>query len=263
MYLIDVIGKRLVERHLGSQAAFGFEDVPTNVTDLALSRQLERALRLPGIRPEVLLEFIRKTIRWLVSSRKLSLATLLHVRFALEKALRDKIEAYRQKAYDSGYQLRLFGGSAAVETSYKYAFAFDPDNYRATAFYHGAFRFPKHYYGENFVGEFDNREEEECARAIEMHPQVKRWVRNVVGMFGLPTATGTFYPDFFAELLDGRVLLAEYKGEHLIEHEQQKKNIGERWAEQSSGEALFFWAVKKDEQGRDVHRQLEDKLAKQ
>ncbi len=61
---------------------------------------------------------------------------------------------------------------------------------------------------------------------IEMHPQVKRWVRNVVGMFGLPTATGTFYPDFFAELNDGRVLLTEYKGEHLIEHEPQKKNIG-------------------------------------
>ncbi len=91
------------------------------------------------------------------------------------------------------------------------------------------FSFPKHYYGEGFVGEFDSREEEECARAIEMHPQVKRWVRNVVGMFGLPTATGTFYPDFFAELNDGRVLLVEYKGERLIEHEQQKKNIGERW----------------------------------
>jgi type III restriction enzyme len=90
MYLIDVIGKRLVERHLGSQAAFGFEDVQTNVTDLALSRQLERALRKQGIRPEVLLEFIRKTIGWLVNSRKLSLPTLLHVRFALEKALREK-----------------------------------------------------------------------------------------------------------------------------------------------------------------------------
>jgi type III restriction enzyme len=232
------------------------------VTDLALSRQLEKALRQQGIRPEVLLEFIRKTIGWLVNSRKLSVPTLLHVRFALEKALREKIEAYRQKAYDSGYQFRLFGESAAVETSYKYAFAFDPENYRATAFYHGAFKFPNHYYGEGFVGEFDNREEEECARAIEMHPQVKRWVRNVVGMFGLPTATGTFYPDFFAELNDGRVLLVEYKSEHLVEHEQHKKNIGERWEERSGGKALFFWAVKKDEQGRDVHRQLQDKLAK-
>jgi type III restriction enzyme len=149
-----------------------------------------------------------------------------------------------------------------VETSYKYAFAFDPDNYGATAFYHGAFKFPKHYYGEHFVGEFDSREEEECARAIEMHPQVKRWVRNVVGMFGLPTATGTFYPDFLAELQDGRALIVEYKGEHPVEHEQQKKNIGERWEETSKGEALFLWAVKKDEHGRDVHRQLQDKLAK-
>ena len=79
--------------------------------------------------------------------------------------------------------------------------------------------------------------------------------------FWKPTVTGTFYPDFFAELNDGRVLLTEYEGEHLIEHEQQKKNIGERWAETSKGEALFLWAVKKDEHGRDVHRQLRDKLS--
>ena len=236
--------------------------VQTCALPISLSRQLERALRQQGIRPEVLLEFIRKTIGWLVNSRKLSVPTLLHVRFALEKALREKIESYRQKAYDSGYQLRLFGEGAAVETSYKYAFAFDPDNYRPTAFYKGAFKFPKHLCGEAFVGEFDNPEEEECARAIEMHPQVKRWVRNVVGMFGLPTSTGTFYPDFVAELNDGRVLIVEYKGEHLIEHEQQKKNIGERWAETSRGEALFLWAVKKDGHGRDVHRQLQDKIAK-
>ena len=48
------------------------------------------------------------------------------VGFVLKKALWEKIEAYRQKAYNSGYQLRLFGQSAAVETSYKYSFAFDP-----------------------------------------------------------------------------------------------------------------------------------------
>jgi type III restriction enzyme len=102
MYLIDVQGNRLVERHLGSQAAFGFEDVPTNVTDLALSRQLEKALRQQGIRPEVLLEFVRRTIGWLVSSRKLSVPTLLHVRFALEKALREKIEAYGRISISRG-----------------------------------------------------------------------------------------------------------------------------------------------------------------
>jgi hypothetical protein len=34
----------------------------------------------------------------------------------------------------------------------------------------------------------------------------------------------------------------------------------ERWEEKSGGKALFLWAVKKDEQGRSVHRQLRDKL---
>jgi len=52
------------------------------------------------------------------------------------------------------------------------------------------------------------------------------------------------------------------KGEHLVEHEQQKKNIGGRWESQSGGKALFLWAVNKDAQGRDVYRQLQDKLAK-
>jgi hypothetical protein len=47
-----------------------------------------------------------------------------------------------------------------------------------------------------------------------------------------------------------------------VEHEQQKKNIEERWEEKSGGRAHFLWAVKKDEHGRDVHRQLEAKFAK-
>jgi type III restriction enzyme len=260
-YLIDVLGKRLVERHLGSQAAFEFADVPTNVTDLELSRQLERSLRQNGIRPEVLLEFIRRTVRWLEASRGLSVTTLMRVRFTLEKALSHKIESYQQKAHDSGYQLRLFGEAAKVETSYKYEFVF-PEDYPATTFDKGGFKFPKHLYGENFVGEFDSTPEFECAKALEMCPQVKRWVRNVVGLFTLPLAKGNFYPDFVAELYDGRLLVVEYKGEHLIEHEQPKKNIGERWESKSGGKALFLWAVKKDAQGRDVPRQLQDKVKK-
>jgi hypothetical protein len=55
---------------------------------------------------------------------------------------------------------------------------------------------------------------------------------------------------------------ADYKGEHLVEHTERKKNIGERWAEQSGGKALFLWAVKNDKHGRAVRRHLEDKLAK-
>jgi type III restriction enzyme len=89
-----------------------------------------------------------------------------------------------------------------------------------------------------------------------------QWLMPTDEMFGLLITTGTFCLDFFAELNNGRVLLAEYKEEHPVEHEEQKKNIVERWEETSKGEALFLWAVKKDEHGRDVHRQLQDKVAK-
>ena len=74
---------------------------------------------------------------------------------------------------------------------------------------------------------------------------------------GLPTSSGTFYPDFVAELDDGRALVVEYKGEHLIQYDQEK-NGGELWASKSGGKALFLWAIKKDAAGRDVPRQLAD-----
>ncbi|MEI8352059.1 MAG: hypothetical protein WCG36_07090 [bacterium] len=110
------------------------------------------------------------------------------------------------------------------------------------------------------VGEFDSKEELECAKAIEMCPRIKRWVRNVRGMFSLPTSSGKFYPDFVAELDDSRFLVVEYKGEHLIQYDQEKKNVGELWESKSTGKAIFLWAIKKDSAGRDVPRQLADKL---
>ena len=210
-YQIDIEGRRLVERHLGSQSAFAFNDVPTNVTELQLVRALQGELQNQHIRPELLLEFIRKAVRWLVENRKMSVTTLMRAQFGLEKVLRGKISTYRDQALNTGYQLRLFGETAHVETSYKYDFVF-PEDYPATTFYKGGFKFPKHHYGENFVGEFDTKPEEDCARALEMCPQVKRWVRNVPGLFPLPLAKGNFYPDLIAELTDGRILIVEYKG---------------------------------------------------
>ena len=55
--------------------------------------------------------------------------------------------------------------------------------------------------------------------AIESHPLVRRWVRNLdsdpVCGFWLPTSFGRFYADFVCELTDGRLFVAEYTGEHL------------------------------------------------
>ena len=75
-----------------------------------------------------------------------------------------------------------------------------------------------------------------------------------------PKSSGKYYPDFVAELDDGRFLVVEYKGEHLIQYDQEKKNVDALWESKSTGKAVFLWAIKKDSASRDVPRQLADKL---
>ena len=75
--------------------------------------------------------------------------------------------------------------------------------------------------------------------------------------FWLPTSTNYFYPDFVCELDDGRLLVVEYKGKHLVAGELEKRQVGEVWARTSSGKCLFLMAVKKDEAGRGVTAQLD------
>jgi type III restriction enzyme len=59
-------------------------------------------------------------------------------------------------------------------------------------------------------------------------------------------------------LNDVRIFVVEYKGAHLIEGAQEKKNIGELWEEKSGDKAPFLVAVERDEHGRDVSKQIED-----
>ncbi len=68
-----------------------------------------------------------------------------------------------------------------------------------------------------------------------------------------------------AELKDGRILVIEYKGEHLEDKqsEQEKRDIGRLWEARSGGRALFLWAVRLDDAGRNVSRQIEAKVRAQ
>ena len=263
-FLIDINGRRLTTRYLGAQLPIDFQDVDAGWTDLQLSRWLDSKLYQPDIRQEVLMEWLRRTIAYLERQRGFSLTTLVRARFLLEKALREKIKSCREQAYTRGYQATLFGGQTRIETSYDYAFRYDPANYPAHWLYDGRYQFGKHYY--RVVGELESSGEEfECAQAIDRCYQIKHWVRNLAQQpdfsFRLPLATGYFYPDFVAELKDGRVLVVEYKGAHLQEYEQEKRNVGELWEEKSQGKALFLWAVERDSRSRDVYRQLENKVS--
>lgn len=91
----------------------------------------------------------------------------------------------------------------------------------------------------------DGSEDWRCALALDEHPQVKCWVRNLdvdrVNGFWLPTSSDRFYPDFVCELLDERVFVAEYKGNHLraAPKEIEKGQVGRVWADRSAGRAVF------------------------
>ena len=262
-YEFDIKGEKLTYKFIGKQLPLDFSDTESGLTDLQLTRWLEPRLRQPNIRPENLLEFIRKSLKQLMDKRKIPLITLVRGRFQLLKSLANKVKDHQAADSNLNYRKLLFGDNTTAETTYDYAFKFDPNSYPANSFYQGRYKFNHHYYGDT-IGAFDTDEEFECAKLIDQNPEVKTWVRNLVHdtwAFRLPLSNGKFtYPDFVILLNDGRILVVEYKGEIYIATSQEKKNIGELWEEKSNGKALYLFAVKKDEKGRDVKKQIEDKI---
>jgi type III restriction enzyme len=265
-WLIDVQGKHLTTKFLGSETLFDLSDAPTNWTVNQLSQDLERKIRPPYLRQEVLLEHLRRTLSFLIEKRNIPLSDLARARYILEKSLRDKIKSYYDDAIAKGYQTRLFGANAAVETNYQDGFAYptDPFQYPAHWYYKGRHIFNKNYYP--LIGELESDGEEfECAQAIDRNMSVKCWVRNISRLdnsFKLPTSSDYFYPDFVALLQDGRTLVVEYKGKPYETNDDSKEkiNIGELWEKKSKGKGLFLFAVKQDAKGRDVYKQIEDKV---
>ena len=101
------------------------------------------------------------------------------------------------------------------------------------------------------IGEMGD-EESQCAKKIDDHPNVKRWIRNLehasAGGFNLPLSPGRFFPDFLAELNDERIAIVEYKGKQRAElkSELHKAEVGKLWAERSEGKCVFAWVVNRD-----------------
>ena len=79
--------------------------------------------------------------------------------------------------------------------------------------------------------------------------------------FWLPTAAGKFYPDFTAQLEDGRQLVVEYKGAHIAEGSDtaEKRTIGELWQRKSNSRGVFV-VVEKSVNGRDMRQQVVDAI---
>jgi type III restriction enzyme len=151
--------------------------------------------------------------------------------------------------------------SIATIDSKNFYFSFDPSNYPANSLYHGKLSFGKHYYSR--IASMNN-EEAECAFLLDQNPNIKYWVRNLEKnprhAFWLPTATNKFYPDFVTQLNSGKILVIEYKGQHLDGSDaKEKEMIGKVWAKKSGNIFLMAWA--KDQMGNSLERQINNCLA--
>jgi len=259
-YIADISGQKIKIKRLRQGDQLQLDGIKTDLTELDLCCWLDKKLHQIDIKQEILLEFLRQVVKNLLARADLDMPKLVRGKFILEKVLHDKINSYRKEAFKKGYQTCMFGAEAiATVDPDEFSFSFDPNNYPANVLYEGPIAFDNHYYPRIAMM---NNEEVECARAIDRNPLIQTWVRNlerqVSHAFWLPTSTDKFYPDFVAQLSDGRLFVIEYKGKHLDNDDSKEKElIGKVWAEKSGNLFLMAW---KELNGRDVQQQINDAL---
>ncbi|WP_263367954.1 DEAD/DEAH box helicase [Edaphobacter bradus] len=260
----DVEGSRVVYKLMGEQQ-LDLNLLAADWTDADLVRWLDRQLRQQDVNQGTLAAWLLQAVRGLLQKDGLGLPALVRAKFILARKLGELIEQSRQAAYNKDYQALL--DLSVTDDRDEYAFHFDPLIYPASSLYQGSYRFTKHFYP--LPGEMKSSGEEfDCALALDAEPNVKYWVRNLskqpTASFWLQTATDRFYPDFVAQLTDGRVLVVEYKGDGFATNDDsnEKRALGELWEKRSNGRCLFLFAEKKLD-SMDVSAQIRQKLGRQ
>ena len=239
----------------------------SSITEQDLVRWLDQSLyqKLPWLTAGQRGAWFAAVVRRLVHERGVPLVTLAQARFTLARALEAKADDLRDAAAARQFRQQVLGGGWRVEPDWARPHVFEPGRYPAPAGsrYAGRYEFRKHYYPV-LADLKDGGEEFLCAQLIDLHPKVRHWVRNLASApagFALPTSRGWFYADFVAELTDDRVALLEYKGAHLANDpgEIEKRQIGELWARQSDGKAVFGWLML-TQGGKSLAQQLDEVL---
>lgn len=269
--LLDVADGHLRIEQEAARYAVNLDLVPTEITENDLLRWLDERLRDSGLGQSERLAWLARVLRWLQREGGYTLTALYRHRSRLCEALLERLRALLASGRQRGFQQSLLGDEPQAGISADYRFRFQPGAYPARPpYYRGRFVLSKHYYG--VIGDLcdppprQTDHEMFCADAIDKSAAVRHWVRNLPGnpefSFWLPIPSGRFYPDFVAELSDGRALVVEYKGEGYKSNDDSvvKRQIGETWARVSGN--LFLFAVERDADGRDVAGQLRHLLGK-
>jgi type III restriction enzyme len=202
-------------------------------------------------------EFLRKVIRGLMAKFGITDVSVLALdRFRLREEVERRIDQYRAAEHKAAFQMYLLPESRLVVRDER-GLNFKTMAYEPSWLYEGAFHFKKHYFGAK-PGELregtpsgELTEEFKCAQFIDALPQIRFWVRNLArkaSSFRLQTSTDWFYPDFICQLVDGRVLVVEYKGRVFYDSidSEEKRAVGEVWASRSGGKCLFAMPTEGD-----------------
>jgi type III restriction enzyme len=266
-YLIDIERGRLRIAEDHAQYRLDLDEGDAGVSRETVIRALDRRLRRDAILQPDMIAWLGRLLDGLEAAA-FDLAYLLRHLNAVADAASDRLDALLVDQRRAAFQHSLVEPAAPPRLDAHFAFRFDPQAYPARWEYTGRYRFLKHYYPK--PGELKpdlDAEETACAIALDQLPQVRYWVRNLerqpTHAFWLPTSTDRFYPDFVAELDDGRLFVVEYKGGHLYDNadSREKRTIGDVWAAASCGRCVFAMVTDPATAGRSVTEQMRARLA--
>ena len=193
-------------------------------------------------------EFLRQVLRGLMAKFGIAdIGVLALDRFRLREQIEERVQQHRDSERKTAFQQFLLPDSP-LGVSHERVINFRTMSYEPSWLYEGGFQFKHHYFSPK-PGELLEttpsgklKEEFQCAQFLDDLSEVKFWVRNLANKatsFRLQTSKNWFYPDFLCQLNDGRVLVVEYKGEHLFADAEEKRAVGAVWESRSGGKCLF------------------------
>jgi len=247
---IDATSGKVVQRFIPDlQRDLGLAYRPEHWDEVKLAAWLCRNLPETTVTHAAKQAFVSGWLSNLILRPGFSLARANQQKFLIRNRIEQRIRELRVAAAKAAYQKTLFGEDRrerfAVDAAR--AFVFHPQAYAPVRDYDGrfgVFEFRRHYHGR--VGDFDSKEEFECAVWLDRQAQmgrIKYWIRNLVrregSSFFLQKADGRFFPDFLCALPGDVVLAVEYKGADRWALAEDDRLIGGLWEELSGGRCRF------------------------
>jgi len=258
---LDVQGGRVVFGPSGSTVEMFSQSEVEGWTPEFLTAWLDRQIVAWDLAQPDRVGWLSAVVQRLIRDHSLTVPVLMRMKYVLARRLKTHIDALREVERKHVAQQYLFDPGAPVATLANETFEFRLGMYDDHAPYRGGERFANHFLDR--IPSFDGKEggeEMQCARILDSMKGVRWWVRNVArhpASFWLQTSKDRTYPDFVAQLEDGRVLVVEYKGADRWEDAAEDRAIGAAWERAGGG---LYLMVGKRVDGLDMLGQLRRKL---